>query len=351
MKDKRSWVKRTATRGLDLPAVWALARIADETLISEAERIAEFRARQAEQVDEEPDVIDVIDEAPRNEFVVGIGSEGCVFGTLELQIKECFIPNFINGYRLQEISKFARQAAEFVNLYSKHRGTNRYAALVEQLRLLRLVPEVRARGIKIPVPIGLIKWLEQTPQASNRALEEAAAATSDPDLELALKWSKAVNKTISQVDHGVPPYPYARETLKKLAGFADVLVVSNMPNKLLTKEWQQHELAGYVKAICGREAGSKAQSMGVAENFPEHHALMVGDSYYDLAAARTANCLFFPINPGAEEASWRRLYEEGVDRFLTETFAGPYQDELLVEFERHLPAHPAWLPQAEAADI
>jgi hypothetical protein len=52
--------------------------------------------------------------------------------------------------------------------------------------------------------------------------------------------------------------------------------------------------------------------------------------------------LFFPINPGAEEISWERLYEEGIDRFLAGTFAGDYQKELLAEFDRYLPSHPPW---------
>ncbi len=343
LKDRRSWVKRTATRGLEMSSIWSLASVAETELEHEAERIAEFR-RQQEESPVQEEIVEVIDEPARNEFVVGISSEGCVFGTMELQIKECFIPNFINGYRLQEISKYAREAAEFVNLYSKYRGINRFAALVEQLKLLRRRPEVRARGVKVPAPVGLMKWLSEERVPCNRTLEEAVQATGDPDLELALKWSKAVNKTISQVDHGVPPYPYVRETLKKFSAFADVLVISSMPNKILTREWQQHELATYVKALCGREAGSKSQSLSAAENFEEHHALMVGDSYADLAAAKANNCLFFPINPNAEEESWRKLYEEGVDRFLSETFAGDYQKALLEDFAKHLPAEPTWAP-------
>ena len=34
---------------------------------------------------------------------------------------------------LQGVSKYAREAAEFVNLYSKSRGINRFPALVEAL--------------------------------------------------------------------------------------------------------------------------------------------------------------------------------------------------------------------------
>ena len=42
-----------------------------------------------------------------------------------------------NHYHLQAVSKFAREAAEFVNLYSKSRGINRFPALIETLQWLQ----------------------------------------------------------------------------------------------------------------------------------------------------------------------------------------------------------------------
>jgi hypothetical protein len=57
---------------------------------------------------------------------------------------------------------------------------------------------------------------------------------------------------------------------------------------------------------------------------------------------QAVEALFFPINPGAEEASWRRCLEEGLDRLLRGKFAGEYQKELLMEFEKRLPEKPPW---------
>ena len=92
---------------------------------------------------------------PKHDFFVGIDSDGCAFDSMELKHKECFIPNIINYYNLQAISKYAREAAEFVNLYSKSRGINRFPALIETLDWLARRPEVAARGIKIVVPDSL----------------------------------------------------------------------------------------------------------------------------------------------------------------------------------------------------
>jgi hypothetical protein len=66
----------------------------------------------------------------KHDFFVGIDSDGCAFDSMEIKHKECFIPNIIKHWDLQAVSKYARMAAEFVNLYSKWRGINRWPALV-----------------------------------------------------------------------------------------------------------------------------------------------------------------------------------------------------------------------------
>jgi hypothetical protein len=83
---------------------------------------------------------------PRHKFFVGIDSDGCVFDSMEIKHKECFIPAIIHYWKLQAISKYARAAAEFVNLYSKWRGTNRFPALTKTFELLRDWPEPMRRN-------------------------------------------------------------------------------------------------------------------------------------------------------------------------------------------------------------
>lgn len=69
---------------------------------------------------------------------------------------------------------------------------------------------------------------------------------------------------------------------------------------------------------------------------------MIGDAPGDYQAAVANHTLFFPINPGAEEASWKRFYDEGIERFLAGSFVGDYQAALLAEFDRYLPERPPW---------
>ena len=73
---------------------------------------------------------------PTKNFLVCVDSDGCVFDNMELKHKECFCPATVNVWGLQSVSRYAREAAEFVNLYSKTRGANRFPALIRTLELL-----------------------------------------------------------------------------------------------------------------------------------------------------------------------------------------------------------------------
>ncbi|MGQ9914567.1 MAG: HAD family hydrolase [Thermogutta sp.] len=288
----------------------------------------------------------MIDLTPKHDFLVGIDSDGCAFDTMELKHKECFIPNIIYYFNLQGVSKYAREVAEFVNLYSKSRGINRFPALIETLQRLRRRPEVKARGVPIPLPESLMQWMSREKKLGNPALEKAVAESGNAELARALEWSKAVNRSVEWMVHGVPPFPCVRESLQALADKADILVVSATPEEALRREWQEHGLDVYVRAILGQESGTKKDFLALAAKYPSGHALMVGDAPGDHQAAVANHALFFPINPGDEEASWRRFLEEGLQRFLQGNFAGEYQQALLAEFDRRLPAQAPWVEES-----
>ncbi len=284
----------------------------------------------------------MVEFAPKHDYLVGIDSDGCVFDTMELKHKECFIPNDINYWDLQGVSKYAREVAEFVNLYSKSRGINRFPALVEVLERLQSRPEVKARGVKIDIPQSLLDWIDRESKLGNPALEKIVAETADPGLKRTLDWSNGVNRSVAEMVRGVPPFPLVRESIQTLREKADVIVVSATPQEALQREWDEHDLTQYVVAICGQEAGTKAESLHVATNYPAGHTLMIGDAPGDYQAAVANEALFFPINPGAEEDSWKQFHQEGIERFFGGTFAGEYQQQLLDEFDRYLPEKPPW---------
>lgn len=280
----------------------------------------------------------------KRDFLVGIDSDGCAFDSMEVKHKECFIPNTIKFFDLQAISKYAREAAEFVNLYSKWRGINRFPALINSLDLLLERAEVAKRKIPIPRLESVRDWITRETKLANPALEKEVARTGDSDLTRTLAWSKAVNDSVADMVRGVPPFPAVRESLHKLGPVADLMVCSATPGAALRSEWEEHKLAEYVAAICGQEAGTKKETLGQAAQagYAKDHVLMIGDAPGDMQAARAVGALFYPINPGAEDASWQRFVEEACDRFLEGTYAGAYEAELIAEFDAFLPEHPPW---------
>ena len=278
------------------------------------------------------------------DFLIGIDSDGCAFDSMEIKHKECFIPNFINHFNLQPISKYAREAAEFTNLYSKTRGANRFPAYLRAIDLLEERPEVQRRNAKLPKLQGVRDWVERETKLGTKTIGPEAEKTGDPDLKQAYAWSKAVDETVKDLVHGVPPFPGVREALQKMQSQADMIVCSATPNEALQNEWSEHDIDQYVKSICGQEAGSKKESLAACQamGYEKEKMLMIGDAPGDMKAALAVGAMFYPINPGHEEKSWERFLAESCDRFFAGTFAGDYQDQLIAEFDQYLPEHPPW---------
>jgi phosphoglycolate phosphatase-like HAD superfamily hydrolase len=289
-------------------------------------------------------------QAPLREFVrssdffIGIDSDGCAFDTMEVKHKECFIPNIIKHYRLAAVSKFAREAAEFVNLYSRWRGINRFPGLILTIDLLAARREVLARRAQLPAFAGLRKWIDGGAQLSNPALKAALAATGDIDLAEALEWSVAVNRAIGETVKDVPPFPFVRESLESMQGRADVMVVSGTPGEALAREWAEHNLQSHVALIAGQEFGSKSEQLSLAASgrYEADKILMVGDALGDFQAATASGALFYPINPGFEDESWQRFFEEALPRFFNSIYAGDYMAAQIARFEKLLPEEPPW---------
>jgi len=282
--------------------------------------------------------------APTRDFFVGIDSDGCAFDSMEIKHKECFCPQTIKHWNLQAVSKYARETYEFVNLYSKWRGTNRWPALITVFDLLRARPEVAARGCAVPQAGKLREFIAAGKPLSNDGLKAYMAEHPGPELTKAMEWSLAINKSVADIVHDLPPFPFVRESLELLQSKADVVVVSQTPGEALLREWAEHGIDKYARAIAGQELGTKTQHLKMAAGgkYKPGHLLMIGDAPGDYEAGKANNALFFPINPGHEEDSWERFYKEGVYRFVAGEFAGAYEASLFAEFEKLLPATPPW---------
>jgi phosphoglycolate phosphatase-like HAD superfamily hydrolase len=281
---------------------------------------------------------------PAHDFFVGIDSDGCVFDTMEVKQKEFFIPNGLKYFDLFSVAKVVRETWEFVNLYSIYRGGNRFTSLIKVLELLEKRKEIKDSAFQLPDLSILKEWVKTETKLGNATLRKYFELNYSPDLEKIVLWTEAVNRDISEWLHNIPPFPNARKTIERISFIADPVVVSQTPLEAIEREWEEHDLKRFITAVAGQEHGTKTEHIALAAKgkYPDDKILMIGDAKGDLEAARNNGVLFYPVVPGREAESWDRLYNEGLENFLSGRFAGKYEEGLLIEFGKSLPDRPPW---------
>ena len=226
---------------------------------------------------------------------------------------------------------------------SKTRGANRFPALVRALNLLRERSEVKARKVNVPSYPALEDWIKRESKLGNATLA-AEVDGGNEDLSHIKIWSDAINEQVSDIVHGVPPFPLLQDTLDKSLNKADMMVISQTPCDALEREWAEHDISKYVEIIAGQEMGTKTEHLkySAVNKYDSNKILMIGDAPGDHKAAKDNKVLFYPIIPGNEEHSWERLYTEALDRFFAGSYEGAYEEKLFSEFDNSLPEKPNW---------
>ena len=281
---------------------------------------------------------------PSHGYFVGIDSDGCVFDTMEVKQKEFFIPNALKYFDLFAISKLLRETWEFVNLYSAHRGANRFISLIKVFDLLAERNEIIKTGYTLPDMSTLKKWVSVETRLGNATLRKYCDEKKDKSLEAVLRWSEAVNREIGEWLHEMPSFYNGRKSIERISTFADIIVVSQTPVEALEREWLENDLKKYVMLIAGQEHGTKAEHIALAarDKYPDDKILMIGDALGDMNAAQSNGVLFYPIVPQREDESWEKLLNEGLDKFISGKFKGRFETTLLKEFRKSLPEIPPW---------
>lgn len=289
------------------------------------------------------------------DYLVCIDSDGCLLDNMELKHKECFCPATVNIWNLQSVSKYARECAEFVNLYSRTRGTNRFPAVVRTLELLYERPEVKERGLVMPDLTPLKDWIETTPVLGAVALEQYSRSHEglSPVLMQAARWSREVDANIAHIVRNISPFPFVRQAIMKLREFADVMVVSATPSEALERELNACDLAHLMTCIAGQDLGTKSQLIHKAMEgrYKPDHVLKIGDAPGDFKAARDNGVLFNPIVAGKERESWKNILEVSADKFRVGSFSGEYQQKLIEDFFANLKETPPWKEKTLEKDV
>jgi len=279
---------------------------------------------------------------PRHSFLIGIDSDGCVFDSMEVKQILHFHPLIIKHWNLRKIESQVRAVAEYVNLRSPWRGSNRFFALLKTFEFLHQWDAAAHRDVDLPPVRDLAAWLESGDALSNESL--AVAAKTSGELQKVLAWSLDVNHDIATRMIPIPPFDGAGDALTLMHARADTVVISLTPVEALQHEWNTHGLRCEVDAILGQEWGSKPEQIRLAmsqNDYKPEQALIIGDAPGDLKSARETGVCYYPIVPGREVECWKRLLSDDLDCF----FRGDYKAielERIAEFEAALNGAPPW---------
>ena len=285
-----------------------------------------------------------------HDFFVGIDSDGCVFDSM--RVKQCihFHPLIIQFWGLEAFEKPLRACAEFVNLNSKSRGSNRFAALIRVFDLLKTYPGVSAGMIQVPDFTALKRYLDSGVPLGNPTLKQAVGRSDDAELKRVYAWSVAINDEINTNMKPIPPFASSVRAMQLMQATSDVVVISQTPEDALVREWETHDIRKFAGMVAGLEFGTKAEQIRAASEgrYAPARMLMIGDAVGDQKAASETGILFYPIMPDHEEDAWKRFIAEAYPRFLAGTYAGAYAEALAAEFHAALPETPPWQKNNEA---
>jgi len=265
-------------------------------------------------------------------LLVCVDSDGCAMDTMEVKHRICFGPMAVEIWDLNNIETRFLEIWNNVNLYSKTRGINRFKGLVRTFELME------TEGIEMPEFSSILEWTRNSKELSNPALEMLVDKTGDEQLVKILEWSRAVNKAISKLPKDDKPFDNVKEGLEIISDVADVAIVSSANGGAVKEEWTRHELTPYVQVMLGQEAGTKVACIAELKrnNYCADEVLMVGDAPGDLDAAVKNGVLYYPILPGKEGFSWKRLASEALSKFVDGSYRHEYQQKLIDEFNSTL---------------
>lgn len=266
------------------------------------------------------------------DFLVCVDSDGCAMDTMEIKHRECFAPEMIKTWNLQENEEYILNLWYDLNLYTQTRGINRFKGLAETFKI------ISEKGIKIEDLDSLLNWVDTTNELSNRSLKDQIEKTDSKSLKMALEWSLNVNEAIENLPKGDEPFENVKEGLEALSKIVDISVVSSANGEALNDEWNRNELVPYLRALLGQEAGTKQYCIAELKKkgYDSEKILMVGDAPGDLQAAKNNDVRFYPILVNKEGFSWERLVNEAVPKLMNGEFDEAYQNQLIEEFDNSL---------------
>lgn len=271
----------------------------------------------------------------KHDFLICVDSDGCAMDTMDIKHFRCFGPCMIEVWNLYAHESDLLARWNEINLYTMTRGINRFKGLAIALKEAQETYD----DIQIEDLDTFLSWTETTKELSNRAIEAVLATKESKSLQMSLEWSNRVNNAIQKLpEEENLPFEGAAAGLAAAHAVADVAIVSSANAEAVKEEWTRHKLIEYTDIMLAQDAGTKADCIGklLEKGYQKDHVLMIGDAPGDQRAAEENGVHYYPILVKKEQGSWERFVSEGLEKFLSGTYAGSYEAERIQEFKKNL---------------
>lgn len=265
----------------------------------------------------------------KKDYLICVDSDGCAMDTMDIKHIKCFGPCMVEEWELSLWGEAILARWNDINLYTMTRGINRFKGLAMALR------EIDGQYCKIEDIEVLEKWVEESPELSNPALEKAIEGNDSIVLKKALSWSKSVNERINELPFEVKkPFEGVKEGLAFAHEFADIAIVSSANLQAVVEEWELYGLLDYVDILMAQDVGSKAFCIGemLKKGYQKENVVMTGDAPGDFDAAKKNDVFYYPILVRREKESWDEFKDVAVGKLIGGSFAGAYQEEKITQF-------------------
>lgn len=265
----------------------------------------------------------------KKDYLICVDSDGCAMDTMDIKHIKCFGPCMVEEWGLSEWKDAILSRWNDINLYTMTRGINRFKGLAKALR------EIDSTYKKIEDIEVLERWVEESDELSNPALERAIAENDSIALKKALSWSKSVNENINALPfEEKKPFIGVKEGLEYAHQYADIAIVSSANLQAVLEEWELYGLLSHVDIIMAQDVGSKAYCIGemLKKGYAKENVMMTGDAPGDFDAAKKNGVFYYPILVRKEKDSWEEFKETAVGKLVDGSFGGDYQEEKITQF-------------------
>ncbi len=269
----------------------------------------------------------------KKDFLICVDSDGCAMDTMDIKHIRCFGPCIVEEWNLHNWESPILARWNDINLYTMTRGINRFKGLAKMLR------EIHEEYTGIEGIEELEKWVKESDELSNTALQRAIDESGNICLKKALEWSVQINTSIDMLEESdKKPFEGVKEALEYAHEYADIAIVSSANEKAVLDEWELYGLLDHVDIVLAQDAGSKAFCIGelVKKGYGKDKVMMTGDAPGDRDAAVKNGVYYYPILVRREKESWEGFVSVAVKRLTDGTFGGAYQEEKIREFEENL---------------